>query len=217
MKFFNIFYTIYSPENLFVDYGIKQVMCKTYPNFNDAHDIIHASVNPCRIAINNIIEVNMAEYFENLSDAQEIEAREKYSKSILGEIKILDSEEMESLGLDDERIAEINDAISESLATSVDFDVLVLRFISSIIKQYIELGDCSPTNEYYERFNINQSDIDMIDPLLYNTMLMTYKTDLAILADTFDSYIDDIDDEPDNNKLYNAFFKLSKILPGLWN
>jgi len=217
MKFFHIFYTLYDTKGQFVDYGIKQLTYKTYPKFTELHDVIGTAEQPYRVAITNIEEVTLEEYYENLTEEEETATNQAFMASVLGDIKVLDADEMDNLGLDEERIVEIGHAVEQSINDSGDFDVLILRFISSVIKQYAESKTpCSPTVEYYERFGIPY-DGD-VDKFTFDQMVMSYKVDLVKLADSFDMVLEALDnDEYKPSTMYTAFNKLSKMLPGMWN
>lgn len=219
MKFFHVYYTLYDTHGQYVDYGIKALMYKVFPNFHDAHDQISINEQPYRVAITNIQEVTSDVYYINLDEAEQAAASKKYFDSVLGDIKVLNDEEMLELGLDEERMEEIQFAVGKSLDQAVDFDVLIMRFISSVIKQYSESeACCTPTQEYFDRFGIKDSDIDN-DKQTYDEMVMAYKVDLAKLADTFDTLIDTLDENSANvhEDMYSAFLKLAKTLPGMWN
>lgn len=216
MKFFHVFYNLYDSVGAYVDYGMHPVMSDVYPIINDVHDEIARKEVSFRVSINNITEVEYSAYFANLSDSEINVAREKYRESIFGEIKVLTRDEMESMGLDEERMNEISDAIAMSIEESVDYDLVILRVISSIIKQYSYSSFCNPTTEFYERYQC--FDIDDLDEQTQNEIKMSYKYELAKLANMFDSYIDELDEgDASVDKLYQAFYQLSKMLPGMWN
>ena len=216
MKFFHVYYTLYDTKATFIDYGIKSIMCEVFPQFHDAHDQISINEKPHRVAINNIKEVTKDEYYVNLDAAEQATASKKYFESVLGKIRVLDADEMRELGLDEDRMEEIQFAVAESLEQAVDFDVLIMRFISSVIKQFAEGKCATPPQEYFDRFNITNADIDK---QTRDEMVMAYKVDLAKLADRFDTLIDTLDDSASNvhYELYSAFIQLSRMLPGMWN
>lgn len=215
MKFFHVYYTLYK-DSFFIDYGIKYIMCEVFPNITEMHDVIALKEQPYRVAINNINEVTYEEYFENLTETEREATRKEFYESVLGEIKVLDDDEMRELGLDEERMEEIQFAVGKSLDQSVDFDVLIMRFISSVIKQFAEREYITPPQEYFDRFDVRAIDSDK---QTHDEMVMAYKVDLAKLADRFDTLIDTLDDAASNvhDELYSAFLKLSRLLPGMWN
>lgn len=215
MKFFHVYYTLYK-DSAFTGYGIKYVMCKVFPDVTSTHDEIALQEQPYQVAINNINEVTFDEYLENLSDDARKAARLKYYESVLGDIKVLDDDEMLELGLDEERMEEIQYAVSKSIEQAVDFDVLIMRFISSVVKQFAERGNLTPPQKYFDRFEVSGDDTDK---QTYDEMVMAYKVDLAKLADRFDTLIDTLDNQSTSihEELYNALLKLSKLLPGMWN
>lgn len=215
MKFFHIYYTLYK-DSFFIDYGIKYVMCSVFPNITEMHDAIALQEQPYRVAINNINEVTYEEYFENLTDTERDATRKEYYESVLGDIKVLDDDEMRELGLDEDRLEEIQFAVGKSIAQSVDFDVLIMRFISSVVKQFAEREYITPPQEYFDRFDVKDTDTDK---QTYDEMVMAYKVDLAKLADRFDTLIDTLDDPTTgiHDELYSVLLKLSRTLPGMWN
>lgn len=216
MKFFHVYYTLYDTDARFIDYGIKSIMCKVFPHFYDTHNEISINEQPYRVAINNINEVTSDAYYANLTESEQAAASKKYFDAVIGEIKVLDDEEMRELGLDEDRMEEIQFAVGKSLDQSVDFDVLIMRFISSVVKQFAEGAYVTPPQEYFERFGVRDTDTDK---QTHDEMVMAYKVDLAKLADRFDTLIDTLDDAASNvhEELYSAFLKLSRMLPGMWN